>query len=740
MQTKNKDRYIWGIRFIIALAVFLIGIYFVLSKQYFDTEYNKIRTFKEIGSVELEQGDVLEQTMFFNMDKIHSLGICAVNRTNNCTGIINVSLLDENNNIILQENVNAESLQLQKITWFDIGQEVEQQKKYTLRISVDKITGMIYIGTIGSDMNSDGVETNAVKNAEEISESLVVESTFYKCLNIKTRILILVWTVVLIIYILGFERLFRNKKRSIITLALTVDMLAVSMYLRVGFEFKESLNYVMFAGLIAAFTIIGALHLFLLSRGVKRAENYFVISTLILGIVYSLILQPFSMPDEEFHFAEAYRLSNAIMGQPVNDENGYIYMRECDINERVSCPDNSYTVDMLKALIRGNNDRSENMVPSECSRNIYSPIIMYIPQAIGITVGRLLHVNYVRLIFLGRLMNLLMFTFITYWAIRIIPFGKWIFFVICQIPMLLESVSSLSYDTLILALTFFFIAYLLKLYAKDEKINLKQIGVLIIIAFVYATLKPVYIPLIALVFLLPDKKISNNRWKSVVCKASIMGVGLLSALLLYKFSFMSMLNIQDDIIHTEVQMVSDEGMAAELTEIYQITDNIPYELPNIKFIMENPFDLIESYMGAFLTYADEYFLALFGCGLGRLWDLHNPMYIGILMMLLLCISYKKDNGNEDYIIKIKGRLWTIFLTAGSCFAVFLSMYFAYTQPDIKVIRGVQGRYMLPLLMVLPLFLRKRNTDEQTENTGIVMSSLTIQILAILSVCMEIWNR
>ena len=736
----KKIKWIWGIRIGLFAIVLILGFYFAFSKVYYDTGYNKIKSFDEVEAVEVQNGDELKQTIAFTVDKIHSLGICVVNRSNDCRGIIKISILDENNQVAWQEEISAESLPLQRITWLSIKQKIEQQKEYILKMSFDEMTGVIYIGMLEGNVAADGMDGDAIKNESELSKSLLIESTFYARLDIRTRILIAIWTVVLGIYILGFEKLFSSKKRSIVTLAMTANVFAISMYFRVGFEFNASLNYVMFAGLVFAFLVLAVIYIFLLSKDIKKVEYYFVISTLILGTVYSLILQPFAMPDEEFHFGEAYRLSNAIMGQPINDEQGYIYMRECDINERVSCPNNEYTIDMLKALIRGNNERSEKMVASESTRNLYSPIIMYVPQAIGLTIGRLLHVNYIRLIFLGRLINLLMFTTIGYWAIKMMPYGKWIFFAICQIPMVLESVSSLSYDVLILALTLLLIAYLLKLLDSEEKIGIKQLGILALMIAIYATLKPVYIPLVALVYLLPDRRISGKKWKSLACKTALVSIGLVSVLLLYKFQFLSMLQIQDDISYVPVEIVTNSEMATEMLETYSISDNIPYELPNLQFILENPFDLAESFLGAIVTYADEYLLALFGCGLGRLWDLKNPMYIGILMMVLLYLAYNKDNGKGNYIIGTIERLWTLFLTVGCCLAVFLSMYFAYTQPDKKVIRGVQGRYMLPLLMVLPLFLRKKKQIDNGDKTEVIMLSLTIQILAVLSVCMQIWNR
>lgn len=755
----KKTKVFWMIRIAAVLVLLMAGTFFAVSKKYFDTSYNRIQEFREIESVELRQGDVLTQTLFFNMDKINSVGICAVNRTNNCEGIIGISIADGNNSIIWEDTVDAGAIDLQRMTWFKVKQPVEEQEEYTLILSADEMNGVIHIGAIDADKSSNGVTENAVKNGAELSKPIVVETTFYARLDKQMKLLIFIWTVTMIIYIMGFEKLFLNKKRGTVTLALTVEILILSIYFRSGFAFKESLNYIMFAGLAAAFSITALIYIFMLYKDVCRVEWYFAVSTLIFGIVYSLILPPFSMSDEGAHFEQAYRLSNAIMGQPVNDEHGCIYMRECDISDRGSYLDNGYTIDILKALIRGNNDASETLIPDGSMRNLNSSaakndaiiklngpadlsasVIMYLAQAAGITIGKILHFNYVRLVYMGRLMNLIMFIFITYHAIKIIPYGKWVFWAICQIPMVLETVSSQSYDTLILAMTFLFVAYLLKLCVQQTKITMKNLFILTIIVFFSVPLKPVYVPFAALVFLLPDENISDIKWKSLTCKLAIMGAAILAVLLAHKFHIGVMSQIKDSIIYAEdTKTVSDEGMEKEQEESYIIKDNDPVGLPSKEFLIENPFNVVESYMGAFIVYADEYWLALFGCGLSHLWDLRNPAYIGMMTILLLYISYKKDSGQGEYIAGLKGRLWVIFLMAGSLAAIFLAMYLGYTRASIKVVRGVQGRYMLPLLIALPMFLKKYDRNLITKES-VIMFSHVIQVLAILSVCMQIWNR
>lgn len=739
----NRKKVLWIIRYIVALLILSAGIFFAISSMYFDSEYDFIKSREEIKPIGFQQGDIIEQSLTFAVDKIHNVGICSVARTDDCAGEIYISLLNENSSLIWQEMIHVESMQIQGITWFDVQQFVEPQQNYKLKISAEKMTGVLYFGSVEAADSSNAANDNAVKNGIELSEPMVVEFSFYTRIDIRMRIIILIWALVATVYMLGFEKLFMNRKRAGITVMLTLDILLVSIFFRAGFKLSETLNYFMFAGLVAAFFVIAVIYLFLLFKKIEKVEIYFAVSTLIFGIVYSIILPPYSMSDEGFHFAQANRLCNAIMGYPINDEQGYIYMRECDIVYREHRPYNEYTIDMIKALIRGDNDRPETMAPSECQRITTAPITMYVFQAIGVTIGRLCHFNYARLIFMARFMNLIMFICAGYWAIKITPYGKWIFYAVCQIPILLETVSSCSYDTPILAGSFMFIAYLLKLCEQKERVSIRQIGKLAIIVFFFAPLKPVYAPLAALVFLLPDKSISDKKWKSRACKIVVVVVALTSVQLTYMYSIGSMICVRDDVVHanTEIVITDDTDVVSsfELESLYQVSNNKPYKWPSIEYMVENPFNLVESFMGSFIVYADEYWMALIGCGLGNLWHWRNPAYVGIITLLLLYISYRKDNGEENFIISLKGRLWSILMMAGSLFGVFLAMYLDYSEPSDKVIGGVQGRYMLPLLVVLPFFLRKGADNNGRTKTSIVMLSLTVQILAVLNIAMQIWN-
>ena len=103
------------------------------------------------------------------------------------------------------------------------------------------------------------------------------------------------------------------------------------------------------------------------------------------------------------------------------------------------------------------------------------------------------------------------------------------------------------------------------------------------------------------------------------------------------------------------------------------------------------------------------------------------------------MAYREDENNAIKLIGFKGRIWTIILMVGSCLAVILSMYMRNTSPSNKTIIGVQGRYMIPILAALPLFLQESYGKNKDNKVIVVMVALIVQIIAVLSVCRYMWN-
>ena len=176
----------------------------------------------------------------------------------------------------------------------------------------------------------------------------------------------------------------------------------------------------------------------MLVGGCKKIEMYFILYAALFGAMYTILLPPFSAPDEDRHYLAAYRLSNVIMMNAENDRKGITFMRECDAAAHETYITNEYFCDIISKLVSGKEDLSKEIIKVNNSFAPSVPVVMYLPQALGISLGRLLYVNGVQLIYCGRLMNLMFFTMLTAMAIKIMPYGKWIIFAICQIPIVVE--------------------------------------------------------------------------------------------------------------------------------------------------------------------------------------------------------------------------------------------------------------------------------------------------------------
>ena len=102
----------------------------------------------------------------------------------------------------------------------------------------------------------------------------------------------------------------------------------------------------------------------------------------------------------------------------------------------------------------------------------------YVPQAIGISLARLLGLGSTALLFLGRLCNLLFFTGLTWLAMRRLPFGKEVLFGTALLPMTLHLSASFSYDVLIMGCMFWFTAVCLDLAYRQERVRVRDVVLL----------------------------------------------------------------------------------------------------------------------------------------------------------------------------------------------------------------------------------------------------------------------
>ncbi len=724
----------------IALAFFVLstGLFFIMTDHNFDTDYSKAGTFTDIKILQMQNDDLIIQGVRFDHTTVHSIGISVINRTNSCEGSLVLSLLDSNENEIWSEKTDVSDFKMQKVKWYRIKANVDVGQTYKLKVSAVELKGIIQLAGVVSEDSAAGVDSMVLlRDQQQEGISLFVEMAYSRKLDKISKAIILLWMIIIICNICGFEILYANKRNGIITVSSMLILAIICAYMRLKIYLGNSQNRKIFVGVIFLITITVTIAIIMLVKKYRKVEFYFSLYAILFGILYSILLPPFSAPDEDRHYLVAYRVSNAIMMQKINDSAGYIYMRQCDVEERVTHMDNHYVIENLFKLFDFENEYPKDMISSKIVYNVNVPVTLYIPQALGITIGRLLQVNNVQLIYCGRLMNLLFFIGITAKAIRDIPYGKWIIFAICQIPIVMELVTSYSYDTIILAMTFLIVAYILKLMEQKQMVSKKQMLFLAVICIIYAPLKPVYLPVMALIFMIPNKQVSDSLCKSILYKSGVFFVALLMTVGVYKYSIFNTMSVSNEMLHKNNTSVQGSDWKIDPDKDYYIDDQAHYTHPNLNYMIENPFDIIESYAGALINLGDEFLLSMFGKYLSW-YNVVLPTFISIFVMAYIYLSFTYEDYNAISSMNFIRRCWVVFMIFGTCFAVLLTFYLKVTDPSRKTLLGVQGRYFIPTTVTTIFLLQGKHKKDYTADCSLVMLASVLNVMVIMEICSIVW--
>lgn len=196
---------------------------------------------------------------------------------------------------------------------------------------------------------------------------------------------------------------------------------------------------------------------------IKKPENFFITFSSIFGLILVFLVPPMQAPDEQTHFYQAYAVSNLNFVPDKLEYNGVVHFG-AELPESVftaaevfrssvaGIPDAKFDPHLLRQYIK--QPLNPSTTDHQASGVGYAPTV-YIPQAIGITVGKIFNSSPLIMIWLGRLMNLAAWVLIIYFAIRMLPFAKWAMVVLALNPMTVFLSASLSADVMPLLSLFF---------------------------------------------------------------------------------------------------------------------------------------------------------------------------------------------------------------------------------------------------------------------------------------------
>lgn len=288
------------------------------------------------------------------------------------------------------------------------------------------------------------------------------------------------------------------------------------------------------AAVLAAFAVWAVL-------GKKLALHRLVfVLVLGFGLLYSFVLPPYAAPDEKYHINQSFTLASRWANDLSREEWRMGRVPTTTTFRRVGDEDadlqnENTTVFTWEAFTSQLLTTTEEPFDSHQEYNELQTDqnpLLYLASAAAVFLAYLLHLGFAPALLLGRLANLLLFAALAALAVRAAPFGKRVFTAAALLPMTLHLAASFSRDAPLLGCSFAFTALLLDAAFGPDRgkaLSPARLAALLLCGVVLAPGKLVYLPLAALLLLVPAARLGRHAKAK---KCGYLAVCLLLALVL----------------------------------------------------------------------------------------------------------------------------------------------------------------------------------------------------------------
>lgn len=433
--------------------------------------------------------------------------------------------------------------------------------------------------------------------------------------------------------------------------------------------------------IMGAAIVVGGIIVVILKLRKLPLEVVYVIVAIFLGILYMFIMTPLAIPDERTHYTSAYNLANRFLFTDIGvGEKQYFDFSGFGGHITTRTGYDRILNDFFKS------SEPENTIGISQSGLSYP--LMYLPQAIGITIGRLFHLNFMLTFFLGRFCNLFFFVICVFYAIHIAPRSKLLLCMVGLMPMALHQAASYSYDVFINGLSILLLAEVLKLRETCGQRQIIEFLPVTIIIILLCPAKPVYVFLAFLLLLVPSEKVGSIKKYALIVGVVIVLTAITILLFQSGGIFQLMLKTQNNI-----------GIENVETNTHMITNYYP-----VSFVLSHPVETVKIFLNTLRS--NEMWFKWLLESIGRtLAGLNLQIDEWCIVAYLVILTISSFTYQEPAVkIHVSDRVLLLFVSASVVGAVMLVMFIGWTPYGNPVIEGVQGRYFIPILPLLFLSL------------------------------------
>lgn len=450
-------------------------------------------------------------------------------------------------------------------------------------------------------------------------------------------------------------------------------------------------------------------------KGWSSLEKLFTILFLLGGLLFVFIIPPFQNPDEQMHFYRAYQLSEGKLEAQTQD--GHIYggyiplsmqrlVAESDL-EHAADPSYIYDVN-YRGLLR-HQYGGERVFERFPNTAIYTPL-PYLPTVLAHWITSLFNGPMLITVYLARVLSLLLILAAMLVVLRIVPFGKWVFFAVGLLPMTIASSASISADGMTYALSLLLIASTLYVAFSNKAFSKKWLAIIAALLVAVALVKQAHVALLPIVLLIP---LCNKHYRTK--KAYIaLGASVFAALVLFFAWLMKTSHITIH-FHPAVQPALQKS-----------------------YLLHEPWDFLSILFNTYFT-NNANAVAVGLVGFFGWMSAQLPILFVAIGFLVLYFATQVSTDDEKILHKLKrrDRVKVNAVLAGVFLAVLVvisaALYIYWTPVRNDFIMGMQGRYLLPVLPLLLLaFVYYKKQNAKYAKQLVIYGSGVVLAIALLS--------
>lgn len=235
----------------------------------------------------------------------------------------------------------------------------------------------------------------------------------------------------------------------------------------------------------------------------------------LLGGAFSIVTPPLVGPDEYTHMANSYQAASELLRQPLTngEEGGWrLLVRSCDA-PYFTAQSGDIGIFAYKEYLSHLGDTAPSAVTDTSSDftvgGSYNRTL-YLGQTLGVALARVLGRGFHAMLLAGRLGNLIVYLVLATLAVALMP-KRWKGLLTCValLPQTLQLAASFSADATVLGLVFCFLALCFAL--RERPARRAELVLLAVLAFLIGPAKAIYLPVPALVLMVPAAHLDPRR-------------------------------------------------------------------------------------------------------------------------------------------------------------------------------------------------------------------------------------